>query len=240
MPNWAFNTNVIYSNQKETIQDFYKKIQSWINSPSLYPKAWMNDPKWLGNIMLHAGFTKEQVTDNNFAKCAGDIIDISIPDQMILDGKEYHFLVIKTETKWNQMAKMWPLLFSKLYPEDKTLYFCYLSEESQNGIHERYNPNNMLRLIEYTGKENFQVSTNAEELDEEKTLDFPELPEDNQLMTKQEVKELIEETLQIKITANNFESNFDNYCQKFREKLPENIYMNFNEITEITTLENEE
>lgn len=240
MPNWAFNTNVIYSNKKETIQDFYKKIQKWTNSPSLYPEAWMNDSKWLGNILLNAGFTKEQVTDTNFIKCAGDIINTSIPSKMIIDKKEYYFFVIKTETKWNQMAKMWPILFSKLYPEDKTLYFCYLSEENQNDIYERYNPNNMLRLLGYTGKEEFQVSTNAEEMNKEQESDFPDLPEDSQLITTEEVKELIGKILQIKVTETDIQNNLTDYCEEIEEKLPDDIYMNFNEISEIKTLENEE
>ena len=64
MPNWNTATYVFASEDKKAIEDFQVKLKNWLKKPTLCPDAFEDNPAWLGNILLRAGFGSPDDSDN--------------------------------------------------------------------------------------------------------------------------------------------------------------------------------
>lgn len=240
MPNWALNTNLIYSKKEETIKDLHKKLEKWIQEPSKDPEAWSGRSIWLGNILMQAGIDIKDTANPLKINYRGEITDTGFPASGQINNEKYYYLIVYTETAWIQTARFWPTLLSKLYPDDNTLGFAYFSEEENCGVFERYNPDNMLQLTGFlTGKETYEVITNIEDYPE---LLHAEFPDNCEQVTTEEAKEIMETILDCQF-SNDFEKKINEIQQQAEEKLQEtfgeDFYFHLYPIKDISNLDEE-
>jgi hypothetical protein len=137
MPNWCSTTYRFRGDQNE-IKLLRDKITEWTSAESTKS----SEPKWLGNILIGAGF-KDRIDNADPAKdirCRGSICDISDinHDGTRSDQTAYSFTV-DTETAWCPMAKMWNCVIDAL--KLKTVGFTFIAEETGCQIYWIYDPN---------------------------------------------------------------------------------------------------
>ena len=151
MPNWAYNNNLFYSKNKDIIYDLHDKLNSWSNmtKEELNSNNWNGCSKWLGNILIQAQLDEKKVIDGYYGKCRGEISEITAVSSCIIDGMEYYYFAVDTETAWCQMSKMWVSLFEHLYG-DKANEIKYLMESyiSKNSKYANRIPYSSKMLIE--------------------------------------------------------------------------------------------
>lgn len=234
MPNWASNTNLFYSKNKCIINDLYDKLSKWSSIPKdlLNPNNWDGSAKWLGNILLQAGLDEAKVVEGYYGKCRGEIAEISCVSSDIIDGTEYYFFAIYTETAWCQMSKMWLSLFDNLYGEQaKEIYYSWLSEEPNCVLYERHDTNKMLRLIGYSDEENYLIESYVSP--NSTYVDF--IPRSTKFITEQEAYKITSSILNKKV----FKDNFDDSLDEINELLyTENtdFYMHINKYEDVELL----
>lgn len=139
MPNWCYSHITIYSKDKEAVTDLHSKICNWLEAPTLMPDAWDGDSSWLGNILLHAGFSEEDVSDRRKLNCRGNIED-GPEDVYELDG--YSCFCFTTETAWAAMIEIWYKLLNKLYP-GKDIRIAYSASEHNEAEYYHWDPENL-------------------------------------------------------------------------------------------------
>lgn len=206
MPNWAQNCNLFYSKNKNIIQDLYSKLELYLDtkppedSPAL--DYWRTDPNWLGNILIQAGLDDEKVVDGYYGRCRGAILDISDVLEGNLNGIDYYYIIVDTETAWQQMSVMWISLFNHLYGiHSGEIGYCWSCEETSMAVYERYDPNKMFRLIGYNGNEDYYISNFIEDDSQYAEHYIEECGE----ITKQEAFDIIRGITGEEVTEDNFE-----------------------------------
>lgn len=242
MPNWVFNQTVFYSTSQNTIQDFHEKLTKWASEPAMkYAKLGFNPSKWLGNILTSAGFPYQEILDGKHGRCRGEINHITPVSKMSLDGKTYNFFVVSTATAWERMTLMWLNILKKLYGENNNINLAFTSDEESSEFFEMYNPDNILRLIGYTGKEEYIFKSFIEESENLnkntfKTLTY--LPdEDEKVLTKEETMEILSNISKTYIDPSSFKDNLNDYIQKCNNIL-ENINDSSINVIPITYIQN--
>lgn len=121
---------------------------------------WNGCSKWLGNILIQAELNEEKVIDGYYGKCRGEISEITSVSSSIIDGIEYYYFAVDTETAWCQMSKMWVSLFEHLYGNKANeIKYSWLSEEEGSTLYERHDPNKMFRLLGYSGNEKYLMES---------------------------------------------------------------------------------
>lgn len=141
MPNWCYSDITIYSKDKEIITDLYNKLSEWLDAPTLMPDAWGGDSTWLGNILLHAGFSAEEVLDtkNTKLRCRGTIQD-EPAEINVVNG--YSYFNFSADTAWSAKIEMWYSLLEKLYP-GKDIRIAYSAEEPNMAEYYKWDPDNL-------------------------------------------------------------------------------------------------
>ena len=160
MPNWVFNDNVFYSTNKKSIEDFHKKVNEWASHPAMeYERlVGFNAGRWLGNILTSAGFPYAEVEKGLHGRCRGEVTGITQVQEEILDGKTFSFFIVSTTTAWERMQLMWLNILKKHYGKQNDIQLAFTSVDEFTEFFEVYDPNNMLRLIGYTGEEKYAVN----------------------------------------------------------------------------------
>ena len=103
MPNWCF-TQMIFHGEKEEIEDFHSKIETWTSKNYQENGFGVN---WLGNVLHGAGLGERIKSGSgpNFLLCRGDITYLG-DIETFNDSNECLFR-LDTETSWAPMAVMW-------------------------------------------------------------------------------------------------------------------------------------
>lgn len=144
MPNWAASNYFFYSKNKNLVQDFLVTLNTWVNEESLYPDVWDRDPRWLGNILGHAGFPKDEIYEDKHGRCCGEITYLG-NNVFYNDKKKYYYFNLGTETAWATMPVMWKNIINKLYP-NTDLNFCYFCSEPGCEVFDIYNKETYIKL----------------------------------------------------------------------------------------------
>ena len=114
MPNWCFTDIIIHGPEAE-IKNLYNKITEFTSH-----NAKENDfgLKWLGNVVMNAGFLRSDEDEENGFACRGWLDYCKIESS--------NKLHIQTETAWGPTNKIWLALIKKYSPNCK---FHYCAEE---------------------------------------------------------------------------------------------------------------
>lgn len=225
MPNWVFNDNVFYSTNKKKIKDFHKKLNEWASRPAMEYEGLVgfNASRWLGNILTSAGFPYHEVEKGLHGRCRGEVIGITRVQEEILDGKTYSFFIVSTITAWERMQLMWINILKKHYGVQSDIKLAFTSAEEFTDFFEVYNPDNMLRLIDYTGEEKYAISKYLElpnsldfdELDDKMQKLLSYLPEDDESpVTQKEAADILGNILGQKISPEELDEHLDEYVDK--------------------------
>ena len=130
MPNWAYNNEVIYGPKKE-IESLHKNLINWTSVN--YEENGFG-LKWIGNIVLGAGFKvpkefnplKPYDVDN--LPCRGDIID----DFEVTDcDNDFAKITFSSETAWCDVHETWDIILKKHAPNCK---YYYMTIEQGMGL----------------------------------------------------------------------------------------------------------
>lgn len=253
MPNWVFNENVFYSTNKDHIKDFHEKLTQWTSKPAMEYKDLIGfvGSRWLGNILISAGFPFDEVDSRLHGRCRGEVANIGDIDEMILDGKNYSFFTVSTVTAWERMSRMWLNILKKHYGENNDIGLAFTSDEESTEFFEMYNPDNIMRLVGYTGQEKYAVTKyldvpsnfDFDELDEKTQELISYLPEDDEkLETEEEVIEMLSNILQKTIKPEKLDEKLNGYlleCIDILGNLDFDCSINIIPITYIKDLNNE-
>jgi len=208
MPNWAYNNNLFYSKNKDIIYDLHDKLNSWSNmtKEELNSNNWNGCSKWLGNILIQAQLDETKVIDGYYGKCRGEISEITAVSSCIIDGMEYYYFAVDTETAWCQMSKMWVSLFEHLYGDKANeIKYSWLSEEEGSTLYERHDPNKMLRLLGYSGNEKYlmesYISKNSKYANR--------IPYSSKMLIEEEVFKIVGTFLNKEISKNTLDDSVD-------------------------------
>lgn len=128
MPNWCSTKIWFYSEDKNSVEEFYTFVQESI-SEMRAPNGFGSD--WLGNVLIYAGLENE--IDGSLG-CRGSIEYIS-DDIEYKEG--YYYFDIDTETAWVPMIKMWVEVLKK-QRLDHTIEIAYQAEECGCELYEQH------------------------------------------------------------------------------------------------------
>lgn len=149
MPNWAMSNYSFYSKNKNTLKNFLDKLDQWITEETLCKDAWDGSSKWLGNILLHAGFKENDVIDGKHGRCRGEISELyNEIYETQYNGEPLYSFEMTTETAWCAMAKMWESIIDKLYPGK--IKFCYISIEPMVDYAVKFDPDHIMDKLGYS------------------------------------------------------------------------------------------
>lgn len=129
MPNWCYTKYIFHGSEKH-LTTFREKIHEWTST------EFMNSyfgTKWLGNIVIGAGF-KDRIDNSNESmriRCRGSLLELGEVEDTSLS--------LSTETAWVPMPYMWQLIINKL---GLHIHFSYFAEEPGMELYEIYDPKN--------------------------------------------------------------------------------------------------
>lgn len=208
MPNWAYNNNLFYSENKDIIYDLHDKLNRWSNMPEekLNSNNWNGCSKWLGNILIQAELNEEKVINGYYGKCRGEISEITAVSSSLIDGMEYYYFAVDTETAWCQMSKMWVSLFEHLYGDKANeIKYSWLSEEEGSTLFERHDPNKMLRLLGYSGNEKYLMESYISKNSKYANL----IPDSSKMLIEEDVFKILGAFLNKEIHPNTLDDSVD-------------------------------
>lgn len=132
MPNWCW-TNIIFHGHKNELQDLRSHIEKW-TSENLELNGFGTN--WLGNIVYGAGLgDRIDNGQNNRIRCRGSLVYMS---EVLVYTDEDSELMIRTETAWTPMVRMWDEIFNIM--GYKTIGFSFQSEEESMSEFLVYDP----------------------------------------------------------------------------------------------------
>lgn len=234
MPNWAYNNNLFYSKNKDVIYDLHDKLNTWTTIPSklLNPAYWDGSAKWLGNLLLQAGLTESKVIDDYYGKCRGELVNLSDISANTVDDIKYFYFSIDTTTAWCQMSKMWISLLQHLYgAEANNIGYSWLSEEDNCDIYERHDPHKMLRLLGYSGNEDFRIDSYISSDSKYNGL----IPSSPKMLTEIEAFKITSDILGQEINKDNLEDAL-NKINKLLDSENNDSYLHINKIEDVELL----
>ena len=127
MPNWAYNNEIIYGPKAE-IDGLYKKLINWT---SINQEENGFGLKWIGNIVIGAGFKVpdgvdpcKSFSDLDNLQCKGSILnDFEVTDC----DNGFAKISFDSETAWSDFRETWDLILEKHAPNCK---YYFLSVEA--------------------------------------------------------------------------------------------------------------
>lgn len=105
MANWCYTYITITHEDQAALTKLHEHILDWTSHKAM--ESDLNDPKWLGNVVLNAGVGSVNLEDNDYLNCRGEICETRLED-----GK----LVIQQDTAWEPMVKLWLRVLEKYLP----------------------------------------------------------------------------------------------------------------------------
>lgn len=113
MPDWC-DTRMIIEGPKDQVENIRKLISQWTSKN--YAKNGFGH-RWLGNIVLGAGFSYE---GKNGLSCRGAITEIEEVEEK--EPGLYYFQLYYTSA-WEDLSETWQIILGKFAPSCK-MYYC--------------------------------------------------------------------------------------------------------------------